>query len=314
MTNLPKFKNILLVGSTGNVGAVLVEELKKLDIGNIIAPRQKDLDYFDKDTIRNYLEDYRPELIYLVGAYTNVDRAEEEDKEFCYKINVRGIRSFLDALVDYNHFDKDYRPVVVYISTEMVGAAMGPLSEDENVWDTIVAVNEYGKSKALAEKEVIEVGKDCSFAFDYRILRICFPIAGWRKGSVLTLLKNTVGEGKEVSLVSDEVQTWTYIPFTAHNSILIAKYGENGVYHDAMLPKSDGRGYSPFEIGAKFSELMGYDTSLIGKMKHRDMYNKGWWTAPRGLSAELVMKKGPKIEGWKSGTMEKILEEFVGNV
>jgi len=312
MTNLPKYKNILLVGSTGNVGQVLVDELKKLNVGNVIAPEQKDLDYFNKESIHKYLVDYKPELIYLVGAYTNVDKAEGEDNELCHRINVNGIKSFLGELIDFHDkVDKKYKPTVIYISTEMVGVAEGPLSEDENVWEPLVAKNEYGKSKALAEKVVRDVHDEFPDFFEYRILRICFPIAGWRKGSIFTLLKNTVGEGKEVSLVTDEIQTLTYIPYTAYNSLLIAKYGENGVYHDAMLSGGDGRGYSPFEIGTYFAELIGFDVSLIGQMKHQDMYNKGWWIAPRGLSAELVMGKGPKIEGWKSGNMEEIISHFV---
>lgn len=313
--NLPKFENILLIGSTGNVGSVLVDELKKLNVGNIISPIQDDLDYFNRDQLKSYIDKYMPEVIYLVGAYTNVDKAEEEDKELCFKVNVNGIRAFLRNLVEI-HDDHyfDYKPTVVYISTEMVGSADKPLEEDTNVWDPPVALNEYGKTKAQAEKVVIDFHENNPDVFDYRIIRICFPIAGWRKGSIFTLLKNTIAEGKNVSLVADEIQTLTYIPYTANNSILAVAHGENGVYHDAMLPKSNGRGYSPYEMGVKFAELMGYDTSLIGQMVHQDMYDKGWWIAPRGLSAELKVHKGLDIEGWKSDTMENIIKDFVGNL
>lgn len=312
--NLPKLGNILLIGSTGNVGSIFVEELKKLNIGNIIAPKQEDLDYFNKEHLEKYIREYKPELIYLVGAYTNVDKAETEDEELCRRVNVDGIRSVLINLVEIqDEIDQEYKPTVIYISTEMVGKADKPLTESGNVWEPIVSANVYGQTKAEAEKLVKDLHAENPEAYDYRILRICFPIAGWRKGSIFTLLKNTVGEGKEVSLVSDEVQTLTYIPYTAHNSILAVAYGENGVYHDAMLPKEDGSGYSPYEMGMKFAELMDYDTSLIGKMTHQDMYDKGWWNAPRGLSAELKIEKGPKIEGWKSGTMEEILVDFVEN-
>jgi dTDP-4-dehydrorhamnose reductase len=282
----------------------------------------------------------------LVGAYTNVDKAEDEAQKLCYNINVEGIQNFMENFLEWrkegcgedgdgeNDCDgkgsesegniesesgddsKSYNPVVIYISTDMVGSGDSALEEDENVWEPLVAVNEYGKSKALAEKLIKDMHEEYAHLFDYRILRICFPIASWRRGSIFTLLKKTVAKGKEVQLVEDEVQTLTYVPHTAYNSILMAKFGENGVYHDAMLGDDEGvggndkYGCSPFEMGNYFAELMGWDVALIGRMKHQDMYDKGWWSAPRGLSAELKVEKGLEIEGWKSGDMKEILDEY----
>jgi dTDP-4-dehydrorhamnose reductase len=111
---------ILLTGGSGLLGT----ELKKFI--NVVAPTHAEMDITKPI---HHIETF--DLIIHGAAYTNVIKAEKEEKDECYKANVVGTINLLEAFKDIPF---------VYISSEY---AKKP-------------VNYYAKTKQLAEEEVVK--------------------------------------------------------------------------------------------------------------------------------------------------------------
>ncbi len=315
-------KTYLFIGADGATGSIITEEFQKWFFGKIIAPKIQELDYRRTDQILFYLREFQPDVVFLVGAYTNVDKAESEDKKLCWEINQDGIENFLITLLQTQK-EKLYKniPKIIYISTDMVGSGDVPLSENEDVWSTVRAKNEYGKSKLGGEKILRDVFRqffnttkyernvsNVNQGFSYHIVRIATPFSGLRKGSFLTLLYNN--QNKNIRLVADQLITPTFAEDLAWNLHLIAEYGNKEIYHDAV---SDEKQWSVYDAGVKFGEICGWDASKIEKMSFREMYEKNFWRAPRGKSNELIVKNLltlPSPTPPKISTMEEVLKNF----
>lgn len=294
-------KTYLFIGADGATGSILIREFQKWSAKRIIAPKIQELDYRNTNQILFYLKEFQPDVIFLVGAYTNVDKAETEDKQLCWEINEEGIAHFLKIFAKTNS-----RAKIIYISTDMVGSGDVPLSEDEDVWSISRAKNEYGKSKLAGEKILREMGKEKSFS--YHIVRIAVPFSGLRKGSFLTLIHQN--QNKNIRLVFDQFVTPTFAEDLAWNLHLIAEYGDKEVYHDAIC---DTLRWSVYDVGIKFAEICGWDDTKIEKMSFEEMYEKKFWSAPRGKSNELIVKNLltlPSPTPPKISTMEEALKQF----
>ena len=78
-------RNILVTGGSGQVGSALSSITMDLNF-NFLFPSSKDLDLSNKNNIIEYCYKYKPDLIINLGAYTNVNNAENE-KNKATKIN-----------------------------------------------------------------------------------------------------------------------------------------------------------------------------------------------------------------------------------
>ena len=126
---------ILFTGGSGLLGTHLIPLLQEAG-HEIIAPSHSDFDL--KNTTSRQLVD----MIVHAGAYTNVDKAEEEPAE-CYEVNVTGT---------YNLLKNNTMIAFVYISSEF---AKNP-------------VNFYSKTKLEAEEVVKKLAEK------YLIIRTLF--------------------------------------------------------------------------------------------------------------------------------------------
>ena len=102
MNDLVKYNEnprVLFIGGSGQLGSQL-RSLKETN-GNYNFPSSKVLDLTDTDSISNYLENKKPDIIINAGAYTNVDKAEEE-KELCNKINNLSVQKNTQKFLEVN--------------------------------------------------------------------------------------------------------------------------------------------------------------------------------------------------------------------
>ena len=75
---------ILLTGSNGQVGFELAKKLNIL--GQLISTNREKLDLVDKQAIRDFIDEIKPNIIVNCAAYTAVDKAESE-ADLAYLIN-----------------------------------------------------------------------------------------------------------------------------------------------------------------------------------------------------------------------------------
>lgn len=104
---------ILITGGTGR----LATELKKHLDGHYVG--SKDLDFTKKIAKKDY------DLVLHIGAYTDVRKAEFEDKEKCFNVNVYGtfnlVQEYKDTPFIYISTEFAKYPYCVYALTKKLG-------------------------------------------------------------------------------------------------------------------------------------------------------------------------------------------------
>lgn len=204
---------VLVTGVTGQLGYDVAKELEKRHI-EYKGTSSKDMDLTDADAVRNTIHAYHPDAIIHCGAYTAVDKAEDE-YEKCMAVNSDGTIAIAEAA-------EDIGAKLIYISTDYVFDGEGNLpfkTDDEKV-----PLNMYGLSKLFGEQAVQML---CN---RYFIVRISWVFGVNGNNFVKTMLR--LGKEKEqLTVVSDQ---WGSPTYTADLAPLLCDMIETekyGVYH-----------------------------------------------------------------------------------
>ena len=203
---------ILVTGSNGMLGQDLCPILE--DEGYIVEETTiSDMDFTDKNQVITRIEETKPDFIMHLGAYTNVNKAEEE-RELAYKTNAEGTQN-LAAICK----DKDIP--ILYISTDYVfdGTKNGKyLPEDKQN-----PINVYGDSKYKGELAILENEK-------YYIVRTSWLYGHHGKNFVETMI--SLADKEEIKVVDDQrgCPTWTVDLANGIVKILKEK-SPYGIYH-----------------------------------------------------------------------------------
>lgn len=204
---------VLVTGCNGQLGYDVVKKLEKLKIEHLGSIRE-DFDLTNEIETKEFIRNYKPDIVVHCAAYTAVDKAEEE-KELCYDINVNGTRYVAEIC-------KEIDAKMVYISTDYVFDGEG--DKPFEVTDTPNPINYYGQTKYEGE---LEVQKNLD---KYFIIRISWVFGSNGNNFVKTMLK--FGKEREwLNVVSDQVGSPTYTYDLAKliaNMINTDKYG---IYH-----------------------------------------------------------------------------------
>ena len=138
--------NLLVTGSSGQLGQCLKQLLlSATDISCYFAARE-DLDITNSDELQRFFSDHNFDYCINTAAYTNVEKAESEQKE-AFLINAEGANSLAKAC-------KKHNVVLLHISTDYVfdGMAKTPYQEQ----DRTNPLNVYGASKLKGEQHIVD--------------------------------------------------------------------------------------------------------------------------------------------------------------
>ncbi len=186
---------ILLIGREGQVAYELRRTLACL--GEVIAlERNSELpaDLADPDSLRKAVREVRPALIVNAGAYTAVDKAEQE-AELAFRVNGEGpgvlAEAALAAGAGLIHYSTDY---------VFPGDSASPYGEDAPVGPLSV----YGKSKLAGEEAIRQVG------VPHLILRTAWVYGRRGQNFLLTMLR-LMREREVLRVVDDQhgAPTWS---------------------------------------------------------------------------------------------------------
>ena len=208
---------ILITGKNGQLGWALARSFARH--AEVHAFDRDALNLADSDAIRRCCRDIKPTLILNAGAYTAVDRAEQEP-ELAMQINGEAPRIFAEEANRLN-------AALIHYSTDYVfaGDASVPYQED----DQPAPQNIYGKTKLAGERAV------CAVADRFLVYRTSWVYAARRQNFFLTMLR-LARERDELRVVADQIgsPTWveTLADFTrsavdAQGQLAIA----DGIYH-----------------------------------------------------------------------------------
>lgn len=231
---------VLVTGAKGQLGYDVVERLKELNIEHIGVDRD-DFDLTNEEQTKEFVLNYKPDVVIHCAAYTAVDKAEDE-REICYAVNVLGTKYIAESC-------KELNAKMVYISTDYVfdGEKEEPYEED----DTPNPINYYGYTKYLGEEEVKKNLEK------YFIVRISWVFGRNGNNFVKTMLR--LGqERKELNVVCDQVGSPTYTFDLAKLLCDMIQTDKYGIYH------ATNEGYcSWYEFACEIFKVAGMDVNVI---------------------------------------------------
>jgi len=231
------------------------------------------------------LQKIQPSLVIHTAGVTNVEKCEN-NPELAFNVNV-GISSLVAKVA------KKLDIPMVHISTDhLFGGSSSMLPEEE----PIHAINVYGKTKALAEKAVLEINPSAL------IIRTNFY--GWGTSyrrsfsdQIIQSLRNL----QTISLFNDVNYTPILIEKLIHtvHDLLLKK--ATGIYNVV----SDDR-VSKYEFGVLIAEEFGFDKTLIQKCTLQSETN----LVERPLDMSLSNSKVRELLGRNLGTVKQHLSRL----
>ena len=205
--------NILVTGSTGQLGSDVVKELLKRGYSTL-SPNRSELNLCSEDNIRNYILNSNCEAIVHCAAYTQVDKAEDE-KDLCIKINATATKHIVKCA-------KILDIPMIYISTDYVfdGTKDGEYTEN----DETNPINIYGESKLAGEKYVQEI------LDKYYIVRTSWVFNINGKNFIETMLRLSKANN-QLSIVNDQIGSPTYTKDLSRLLVDMLETSKYGLYH-----------------------------------------------------------------------------------
>jgi len=204
---------ILVTGYTGQLGYDVVQN--GLERGLIMrGTGSKDLDITDENSVYQYVASLKPDAIIHCGAYTGVDKAEDEQEQ-CWKVNVEGTRYLVKAA-------QQVKAKFMYISTDYVFNGIGDMPFNET--DPPHPVGYYGLTKFEGEKIVQ------SYLTEWFIVRISWVFGKNGNNFVKTMLR-LAEQYDEINVVGDQIGSPTYTFDAARLIIDMIQTDKYGIYH-----------------------------------------------------------------------------------
>lgn len=209
---------ILITGGTGQVGGSL-GNLNWPEGTELVLPSRSELDLSNADQISTYVRDGGFDAIISSGAYTAVDKAED-DLLTAFKVNGLAPAAFAEAA-------KELDIPLVHISTDYVfdGGKTGRYVET----DPIDPQGVYGASKAAGELAIQSSG--CRHV----ILRTAWVFSAIGANFVKTMIR--LADRPQLTVVDDQTGCPTAAPDIARaaQAIVLRQLGDkttpSGVYH-----------------------------------------------------------------------------------
>jgi dTDP-4-dehydrorhamnose reductase len=275
---------ILITGSGGMLGSMLAKLAREK--GHEVIPLERaQLDITDKSHIHKAITEFKPDVVVNCAAYTNVEQAED-DVELSKQIN--GKAPGLLAKECHTH-----KVIFIHISTDNVFGDNDPKGHVESDKLKDDQLNQYAKSKAEGEKNVLKNNPEAY------IVRTSWVFGPNGKNFVDTILM-LAETRNEFSVVIDDIGVPTYTKDISNQILYIIENQDKlkpGIYHAV----SEGH-TSRYELAKKVFELSGKN------VKVNEMYAKDY---PRKAAIPnfsiLLNTKLPKLQNWEDA-VKKYLE------
>lgn len=203
--------SVLVTGATGQLAQQLRAMGKEREGWHFYSRAEWDVASYDAGM--RIVETEKPSVVVNCGAYTAVDRAEQ-DAEAAYRANAEGPRA-LRRVADATGVS------VLHVSTDYVAGdgRNAPLREV----DTVAPRGIYAQSKRAGEVALLDSPRAI-------VLRTGWLYSAYGKNFFLTMARRAL-EGADSRVVSDQVGAPTWAGFLAE---AIAKIVESGEWHAGL--------------------------------------------------------------------------------
>lgn len=205
---------LLITGANGTLGKAFTRICKERGLAFKTLGRE-DMDIADTDSVARMIDRYQPWAIINAAGYVRVDDAESES-ERCFRENTLGPTVLAHRCVQNG-------VKLLTFSSDMVfdGKQQSPYVES----DDISPLNVYGKSKADAERCVLEA---CPKALVVRTSSFFGP---WDDYNFITIALRTLAAGDPFVAADDITVSPTYVPDLVHTALDLLIDDEDGIWH-----------------------------------------------------------------------------------
>ena len=224
---------ILIIGKNGQVGWELCRTLAPL--GDVTAVDFPEIDLSSPDSLRQHLDQSRPNIIVNSAAYTAVDKSESEP-DLAMKVNGVAPGILAEAA-------RKSGALLVHYSTDYVfdGTKQSPYLES----DKPNPLGTYGRSKLAGDEAVQQIGGN------HLIFRLCWVYGARGQNFLLTMMR-LAREREKLRVVKDQVgcPTWSRMiaQATTQALIRILTIGDfsafTGLYHLASSGITSWHGFA----------------------------------------------------------------------
>lgn len=207
---------VLVTGVKGQLGFDCVNELRKRN-HDAIGVDIDEMDITDASSVKNVINEIKPDAVIHCAAWTAVDAAEDEDKkDIVHLVNAIGTENIAKVC-------KDLNCKMMYISTDYVFDGQGTTPWQPDCKD-YKPLNVYGKTKLAGE---LAVSKNLE---KYFIVRIAWVFGKNGKNFIKTML-NVGKTHDKLTVVSDQIGTPTYTYDLARLLVDMIETEKFGHYH-----------------------------------------------------------------------------------
>jgi dTDP-4-dehydrorhamnose reductase len=284
---------ILVTGAEGQLGKCIRRSAQGSD-DRYIFTDVAELDITDRDAVGRYVADNGVDVIVNCAAYTDVERAED-DEERAHLLNAVAVGYLAEAA-------KANNALLIHISTDYVfmGGCCAMLTESSNPQP----LNAYGRTKLAGERAVQASG--CH----HIILRTAWLYSEYGHNFVRTMLRLTA-EREQIKVVSDQLGTPTYAGDLADAIVRIIseRNFREGVYHYTNLGEC-----SWWQFAKEIACLAGHNKCSVMPCTTAEYPTK----ARRPLNTVLDKSKflktfGIGIPEWREA-LKKCIENLKNNI
>lgn len=243
--------NILVTGANGQLGRSM-QRLGAVSPNRYLFTDVAELDITDPEAVRRCVAENRIEAIVNCAAYTNVERAEEEEAA-ADRLNRAAVGNLARAAAEAD-------ALLVHVSTDYVfdGCASTPYTEEAPT----APRSAYGRTKLAGEEAVRASG--CR----HLILRTAWLYSEYGNNFLKTMLRLTA-ERESLNVVFDQVGTPTYAGDLALAIFSILEggldRGHEGTYHF-----SDEGVCSWYDFAVEIARAVGHDRCRISPCRTAD--------------------------------------------
>lgn len=287
----------LVTGSSGLVGSKLVQDLLQYhkDVYSCYHSSRLGygietlLDLADKNSIIKAVDSTRPDVIFHLGAMTNVDQCET-DKDLALKINAEATAILSEQAKRYDSF-------LVYVSTDYVFDGNQGMKKES---DTPNPVDHYGISKLEGEKAVKDI------ASRYCIARTSTPYGIHpKKKSFPLFIAENLKTKIPLDIITDQHTSPTYVPNLSRMLIEVASRELDGIIHLAGSTR-----ISRYDMASMVAEKLNLDKGMLRPTNMNSMN----WNAPRPKDSSLDISKAASILKEKPMSVQQGLDLFIEEI
>ena len=271
---------VLVLGCRGTLGVAFCNILGTRGLPSVALSHQ-DLDIADPGDVDQTIASLRPWLVVNAGGYVRVDQAEA-DADACFRVNSEGPAVLARACDRYGARFLTFSSDLVFD-----GSKGSPYFES----DATAPLNVYGRSKAEAEKQVLEA-QDAAL-----VVRTSAFFGPWDSAHFLHHCAERLRQGLTFDALDDVYVSPTYVPDLVNAALDLVLDGENGIWH---LANEGETTWSAF--AQDYAHRAGLDAQLIVGQSWRSLS----LPAPRPRYSVLGSERA-----WIMPTLEDALDRFV---